>query len=66
MKRKIIIKNDKNGTFIPICTKNLFLKYYSEKATDLQRWTKEDAENYKKAIVESLEKLFENGAKDGK
>ena len=30
IKRKIILKNDREGTFIPICTKNVFLKYYSE------------------------------------
>lgn len=30
VKRDIIIKRDKNGEFIPICTKNAFLKYYSD------------------------------------
>lgn len=65
VKRKTIIENDKNGTFVPICTKNLFLKYYSDNAMDLQKWTKKDAESYKNAIVTSLEKLFENGVKDG-
>jgi len=58
IKRKTIIENDMNGTFIPICTKNLFLKYYSENTTNLQKWTKEDAKSYKKAIIESLEKLI--------
>ena len=65
IKRKTIIENDKKGTFIPICTKNLFLKYYSENATDLQKWTEEDAESYKSAILETFEEL-KNGAKNEK
>ncbi|CUV64994.1 conserved hypothetical protein [Sulfurovum sp. enrichment culture clone C5] len=62
IKRYTIIENDKNGTFIPICTKNVFLKYYSENATDLQKWTKDDAEKYKSAIVTTL-KNYVNGVK---
>ena len=53
------------GTFIPICTKNLFLKYYSKNATDLQKWTEEDAKDYKSAILETFEEL-KNGAKNEK
>ena len=65
IKRKTIIENDMNGTFIPICTKNLFLKYYSENATDLQKWTKQDAKSYKSTILETFEEL-KNGAKNEK
>ena len=65
VKRKTIIENDKKGTFIPICTKNLFLKYYSKNATDLQKWTEEDAKDYKSAILETFEEL-KNGAKNEK
>ena len=65
VKRKTIIENDMNGTFIPICTKNLFLKYYSLTATDLQKWTEEDAKDYKSAILETFEEL-KNGAKNEK
>ena len=31
IKRKRIIENDSKGIFVPIATKNLFLKYYSKK-----------------------------------
>lgn len=65
IKRYTIIKNDKNGTFIPICTKNVFLKYYSENATDLQKWTKDDADDYQNTIVKFFDELFGNGVKDG-
>ncbi|PRM94203.1 DUF262 domain-containing protein [Aliarcobacter cryaerophilus] len=60
IKRKTIIENDKNGTFIPICTKNLFLKYYSENANDLQKWTKQDAEDYKNTILKTFKEIFKN------
>lgn len=30
LKRKTIIDRDKAGVFIPICTKNVFLKYFSD------------------------------------
>lgn len=65
VKRKTIIENDMKGTFIPICTKNLFLKYYSLTATDLQKWTKKDADAYISAISETFEEL-KNGAKNEK
>lgn len=66
IKRKTIIENDKNGTFIPICTKNLFLKYYSENATDLQKWTKQDAEDYKNTILETFKEIFKNEVQNAK
>ena len=66
IKRKTIIENDKKGTFIPICTKNLFLKYYSENATDLQKWTKQDSEDYKNTILETFKEIFKNEVQDAK
>lgn len=35
LKREILINKDKNGEFIPLCTKNVFLKYYSKNIQDL-------------------------------
>ena len=46
IKRKIIINKDMNGVFIPICTKNVFLKSYSKKLGDNMNWTDSDAESY--------------------
>ncbi|GIV43118.1 MAG: hypothetical protein KatS3mg035_0241 [Bacteroidia bacterium] len=45
-KRSIIIDIDKHGAFIPICTRNVFLKYYSQQAQDLELWNDNDRENY--------------------
>lgn len=54
VKRKTIIKREKEGTFIPLCTKNAFLKYFSEYPPKMSFWTQEDRENYFKDIEKVL------------
>ncbi len=54
IKRKRIIENDSNGVFVPIATKNLFLKYYSPRVNSLENWTKEDGDHYCDAIVKTI------------
>lgn len=46
VKRMTIINKEKSGTFIPLCTKNAFLKYFSEYPPKMSFWTQEDRENY--------------------
>jgi hypothetical protein len=60
IKRKRIIENDKSGLFVPICTKNLFLKYYSKQIKDSMHWKQTDADDYLKAIKEALNEYFKN------
>ncbi|MFH7002105.1 DUF262 domain-containing protein [Flavobacterium bizetiae] len=45
-KRRKIIENEKNGVFIPICTKNVFMKYYSTELKDLEVWNETDRGSY--------------------
>ena len=54
-KRKIIIEKDKGEVFIPVCTKNVFLKMYSKNVTNYMKWSNEDSEDYFNAIKETLE-----------
>lgn len=65
-KREKIIEMDKNGEFIPICTKNVFLKYYTntKKLSDVYFWSKQDQEDYKGSIIKTLENFL--GEKNGK
>ena len=63
-KREKIIEMDKNGEFIPICTKNVFLKYYSNELSSVYFWSKQDQEDYKGSIIKTLENFF--GEKNGK
>ncbi|CAH0346764.1 DUF262 domain-containing protein [Bacillus sp. CECT 9360] len=54
VKRKIILENDRRGTFIPICTKNVFLKYYSEDIRQMTFWGNNDRKRYFNNITETL------------
>jgi len=53
-KRKTIINRDKAGVFIPVCTKNVFLKYFSEYPPKISFWTQEDRENYEDDLYKVL------------
>jgi len=63
-KREKIIEMDKDGEFIPICTKNVFLKYYTKNLSNVYFWSKQDQEDYKDSIIKTLENFF--GEKNGK
>jgi len=54
IKRKRIIENDSKGIFVPICTKNLFLKYYSKRMGGVMYWNIDDAKDY----LESIKKML--------
>ena len=52
VKRNKIIELDKNGEYIPICTRRIFLKYYTEsKYNQLHFWSQEDRNSYLKAMI---------------
>jgi hypothetical protein len=50
VKRMKIIAMDKNGEYIPICTRNVFMKYYSSSDTKLHFWSEEDRKGYISAM----------------
>ena len=55
VKRNEVIKMDKEGKFIPFCTKMVFLKYYTPSADNqLHFWGQPDREAYVNAINEIL------------
>ncbi|NIG55731.1 DUF262 domain-containing protein [Chitinophaga sp. Cy-1792] len=55
IKRQHIIENDSIGKFVPICTKNVFLKYYADRLGDVMHWKESDALSYTNAIFRMLE-----------
>ena len=59
LKRKTIIDREKKGIFIPICTKNVFLKYFSSYPPKISFWTLEDRENYYKDLEKVLKDYVE-------
>ena len=52
-------KSKSTSSFVPICTKQVFLKYYSISYNESNYWTKNDAERYRADIEECLKKLDE-------
>ena len=65
-KRHLIIEADKKcDKFIPICTRNVFLKYYSNSKNhasfiDMLRWNTQDKKDYLKNICSTLKAIFES------
>lgn len=65
-KRYCIVKYDRMGDrFIPLCTRNLFLKYYTDSNKDssyldMMRWNSSDREGYIKAIHETVDPIFDS------
>ena len=61
VKHTKLIQMDKDGDYIPICTRNVFLKYYSGSDTKLHYWTEKDRIAYISAMNAVL---YEWKAKD--
>ena len=57
-KRRRIINEDKAGTFVPLGTKNVFLKYFDEKVPSLLQWTVDDMQNYQNDIVNTIKEYL--------
>ncbi|WP_201603053.1 DUF262 domain-containing protein [Psychrobacter submarinus] len=63
IKRKHIIELDKKAIYVPLCTKNVFLKYYSQNLDNMLYWSSNDRDDHHDAIVETItEYFFKNGA----
>lgn len=57
-KRNKIIEREIKGTFIPICTKNVFMKYYSTDVKDIEVWNKIDRKEYFERIKEVIQQYL--------
>lgn len=57
IKRMTIMNKDMKGSFIPICTKNVFMKAYSKRFDKIMYWDETDAKDYMSAI-ESILKVY--------
>lgn len=55
VKRRLIIERDKAGSYIPICTRNVFLKYYTEaQSLQIHFWGAADREGYLTSMMTVL------------
>lgn len=46
VKRKHIIEKNRQAVFIPLCTRNIFLKAYTKKLGDVMHWNNNDGNDY--------------------
>ncbi|HTE43157.1 MAG TPA: hypothetical protein VK629_20205, partial [Steroidobacteraceae bacterium] len=52
VKRKVVLELDRRGAYIPICTRQAFLKYYTDAdAQQIYFWSTQDREAYLAAIL---------------
>ncbi|MBJ2242237.1 DUF262 domain-containing protein [Pseudomonas sp. MF6768] len=58
VKRKALLALDQSGIFVPLCTRNVFLKCYSPQADNVMFWSKDDREAYQAEITRALEGFF--------
>ena len=58
IKRSKIIALDKEATFVPLCTKNVFLKYYSKQVDKMLYWESKDSQDHQQAMIHSIYGIF--------
>lgn len=58
IKRARIITLDKEATFVPLCTKNAFLKYYSKQVDKMLYWEPRDSQDHQRAMSEIILGFF--------
>ena len=56
VKRRRVIERDRRGAYIPVCTRNVFLKYYTDTSgQQLHFWSDGDRQAYLDAIREAVQ-----------
>lgn len=58
VKRQRLLTLDQDGIFVPLCTRNVFLKCYSPQVDNVMFWSSADRDGYQKAITETLVSFF--------
>ena len=58
VKRQQLLSLDQAGIFVPLCTRNVFLKCYNPHADNLMFWSVDDRKGYQDAIEKTLVRFF--------
>lgn len=58
VKRQRLLELDQAGIFVPLCTRNVFLKCYSPQVDNVMFWSEQDQTAYQNAILETLVGFF--------
>ena len=58
VKRQRLLSLDQAGIFVPLCTRNVFLKCYSPQVDNVIFWSPDDRLAYQNTILETLVRFF--------
>jgi hypothetical protein len=58
VKRQRLLELDQSGIFVPLCTRNVFLKCYSPQVDNAMFWSAQDATAYSEVIIGTLSSFF--------
>jgi hypothetical protein len=58
LKREVVMEIDHKGIYVPLCTRNIFLKAYSNQLHNMLMWLDSDQDDYKNKIIETLVNFF--------
>lgn len=62
VKRAEVLERDRQGSYIPVCSRNAFLKYYTPAdEQQMHFWSSVDRQHYVGAIIDTLEPYLEQG-----
>lgn len=59
-KRQKLKEYYQQGSFIPTCSMNVFMKFYSDNPKQMAFWDEKDRESYKNIIEQTITKFFGN------
>lgn len=58
IKRRQVLGRERDGEFVPVCTRNVFLKYYAPEVKNTLFWNATDRKSYLDAMVTTLDQFF--------
>lgn len=65
VKRQRLLQLDQAGIFVPLCTRNVFLKCYSPQVDNLMFWSEQDREGYLDVMCNTLVRFFSETLEGG-
>lgn len=65
VKRQRLLQLDQAGIFVPLCTRNVFLKCYSPEVGSMMFWGEEDSAGYLEVMTNTLADFFGGSMESG-
>ena len=59
-KRQKLQEYYQQGSFIPACSMNVFMKFYSDNPEQMAFWDKDDRDSYKNKLEQTIKNFFDN------